>query len=71
MTELCPAFLLDDHAYAETLGLLLLWELRRAADPKYSQLKPVRGGLGEGGHIRSYQDSRPNADIARRPKSSH
>jgi AraC family transcriptional regulator len=36
---------IDDHAYAETLGLLLLWELRHAADPKYSQLKPVRGGL--------------------------
>ena len=35
----------DDHAYAETLGLLLLWELRHATDPKYSQLKPVRGGL--------------------------
>ncbi|SIO48033.1 Helix-turn-helix domain-containing protein [Bradyrhizobium erythrophlei] len=35
----------DDRAYAETLGLLLLWELRHAADPKYSQLKPVRGGL--------------------------
>jgi AraC family transcriptional regulator len=36
---------IDDHAYAETLGLLLLWELRRAADSKYSQLNPVRGGL--------------------------
>ena len=36
---------IDDHAYAETLGLLLLWELRHAADPKYSQLNPVRGGL--------------------------
>ncbi|SHK76847.1 AraC family transcriptional regulator [Bradyrhizobium lablabi] len=36
---------IDDHAYAETLGLLLLWELRLAADPKHSQLKPVRGGL--------------------------
>jgi AraC family transcriptional regulator len=36
---------IDDHAYAETLGLLLLWELRHAADPKYSRLKPVRGGL--------------------------
>jgi AraC family transcriptional regulator len=38
---------IDDHAYAETLGLLLLWELRHAADPKCSQLKPVRGGLTE------------------------
>src|SRR3984893_2071781 len=36
---------IDDHAYAETLGLLLLWELRHAADPKYSQTNPVRGGL--------------------------
>jgi AraC family transcriptional regulator len=36
---------IDDHAYAETLGLLLLWELRLAADPKYSQSNPVRGGL--------------------------
>jgi AraC family transcriptional regulator len=36
---------IDDHAYAETLGLLLLWELRHAADPKSPQLKTVRGGL--------------------------
>ena len=36
---------IDDHAYAETLGLLLLWELRHAAGPQYSQLKPIRGGL--------------------------
>jgi AraC family transcriptional regulator len=36
---------IDDHAYAETLGLLLLWELRHAADPKHSPLKTVRGGL--------------------------
>ena len=37
---------IDDHAYAETLGLLLLWELRHAAgDLKSSQLSPVRGGL--------------------------
>jgi AraC family transcriptional regulator len=36
---------IDDRAYAETLGLLLLWELRHAADPKHSQLNPVRGGL--------------------------
>jgi AraC family transcriptional regulator len=36
---------IDDHAYAETLGLLLLWELRHAADPKYSRSNPVRGGL--------------------------
>jgi AraC family transcriptional regulator len=36
---------IDDHAYAETLALLLLWELRHAADPKRSRLNPVRGGL--------------------------
>jgi AraC family transcriptional regulator len=36
---------ISDHAYAETLGLMLLWELRHAADPKYSHLNPVRGGL--------------------------
>jgi AraC family transcriptional regulator len=36
---------IDDHAYAETLGLLLLWELRHAADPKQSRPNPVRGGL--------------------------
>jgi AraC family transcriptional regulator len=35
----------DDHAYAETLGLLLLWELRHAAAAKRSQLNPTRGGL--------------------------
>ena len=37
---------IDDYAYAETLGLLLLWELRHAAgDLTSSQLSPVRGGL--------------------------
>jgi AraC family transcriptional regulator len=36
---------INDHAYAETLGLLLLWELRHAADPTHSRLSPVRGGL--------------------------
>jgi len=36
---------INDHAYVETLGLLLLWELRHAADPRNSRLKPVRGGL--------------------------
>ena len=32
-------------AYVETLGLLLLWELRQATDPKHSRPNPVRGGL--------------------------
>ena len=36
---------INDHAYAETLGLLLLWELRHAADPNDPRLKPARGGL--------------------------
>jgi AraC family transcriptional regulator len=36
---------INDSAYAETLGLLLLWEIRHAADPQFTQLKPVRGGL--------------------------
>jgi AraC family transcriptional regulator len=36
---------INDHAYAETLGLLLLWELRHAADLKHSRPSPVRGGL--------------------------
>jgi AraC family transcriptional regulator len=36
---------INDHAYAETLGLSLLWELRHAADPKRSRPRPVRGGL--------------------------
>jgi AraC family transcriptional regulator len=36
---------INDHAYAETLGLLLLWELRHAADPNHSRPSPVRGGL--------------------------
>ena len=36
---------INDHAYAETLGLLLSWELEHLADPQHSQLNPVRGGL--------------------------
>jgi AraC family transcriptional regulator len=50
---------IDDHAYAETLGLLLLWELRHAADPKRSQLKPVRGGLTgyQLGRIKEFVDA--------------
>jgi AraC family transcriptional regulator len=37
---------IDDHAYAETLGLLLLWELKHSAgNLKNSQLSPVRGWL--------------------------
>jgi AraC family transcriptional regulator len=36
---------IDDHAYAETLGLLLVWELRHPADRKHSQMNPSPGGL--------------------------
>lgn len=36
---------INDPAYAETLGLLLLWELRHAADSRQSRLIVVRGGL--------------------------
>ena len=36
---------INDNAYAETLGLLLLWELRHVADLKHSRPRPVRGGL--------------------------
>src|SRR3984893_14066999 len=32
---------IDDHTYADTLGLLLLWELQHAADPKPSPFEPV------------------------------
>lgn len=35
---------INDPAYAETLGLLLLWEIRHAADLQVSQPKPIRGG---------------------------
>ncbi len=56
---------IDDHAYAETLGLLLLWELRHATDPKYSRLRPVRGGLT--GHqlrrIKEFVGARVSKDI--------
>jgi AraC family transcriptional regulator len=57
---------IDDHAYAETLGLLLLWELRHATDPKYSpRLQPVRGGLT--GHqlrrIKEFVDAHVSKDI--------
>jgi AraC family transcriptional regulator len=36
---------IDDGAYAETLGLLLLWEIRHALHPRSSHVKPIRGGL--------------------------
>jgi AraC family transcriptional regulator len=36
---------MNDHAYAETLGLSLLRQLWHIADPRRSPLNPVRGGL--------------------------
>jgi AraC family transcriptional regulator len=36
---------IDDPAYAETLGLVLLWEIRHAADPNSLELNVARGGL--------------------------
>jgi AraC family transcriptional regulator len=36
---------INDPAYAETLGLLLLWELRHSLDLKHLPMSPVRGGL--------------------------
>jgi AraC family transcriptional regulator len=36
---------INDPAYAETLGLLLLREVRQTVDLKHSRLNPVRGGL--------------------------
>ena len=55
----------DDHAYAETLGLLLLWELRHAADLKRSRLNPVRGGLTvhQLRRIKDFIDAKISSDI--------
>jgi AraC family transcriptional regulator len=56
---------IDDHAYAETLGLLLLCELRHVADPKHLQLKPVRGGLTghQLGRIKEFVDVHISREI--------
>lgn len=56
---------IDDHAYAETLGLLLLWELRHAADSKHSRLKSARGGLTghQLGRIKEFVDAHVSKDI--------
>jgi AraC family transcriptional regulator len=56
---------IDDHAYAETLGLLLLWELRHAADLRPSRLSPVRGGLTvrQLGRVKEFIDSKISNDI--------
>jgi AraC family transcriptional regulator len=54
---------IDDHAYAETLGLLLLWELRHAAHLKRSH--PVRGGLTvlQLRHVNEFIDAQISNDI--------
>ena len=56
---------IDDHAYAETLGLLLLWELRHTATSKHSQLNAVRGGLTafQLRRVREFVDARISNDI--------
>ncbi|MBR0853044.1 helix-turn-helix domain-containing protein [Bradyrhizobium liaoningense] len=46
---------INDHAYAETLGLLLLWELRHTADPRRSSPNQLRGGL-TGRQLRRVQE---------------
>jgi AraC family transcriptional regulator len=69
---------IDDHAYVETLALLLLWELRHAIDPKHSRLNPVRGGLTarQLGRVREFVDTQiPNeitiSDLAALAGLSH
>jgi AraC family transcriptional regulator len=56
---------IDDHAYAETLGLLLLWELRHAADLKHSRQSPVRGGLTarQLRRVKEFIDARISSEI--------
>ena len=56
---------INDPAYAETLGLLLLWELRHAANPLRSQTEPVKGGLTarQLRRITQFIDSQISSDI--------
>jgi AraC family transcriptional regulator len=56
---------IDDYAYAETLGLLLLWELKHFADPRHSQLNPVRGGLTaiQLRRVKEFVDARISNDV--------
>lgn len=57
---------INDPAYAETLGLLLLWEIRHAADLQISQLKPIRGGLSalQLRRVKEFVDAKISNDIA-------
>jgi AraC family transcriptional regulator len=57
---------INDPAYAETLGLLLLWEIRHAADTLVPQLKPVRGGLTvlQLRRVKEFVDAKISDDIA-------
>ena len=56
---------IEDHAYAETLGLLLLWELRHAADVKQSRPNEARGGLTvrQLGRVKEFIDAKISNDI--------
>jgi AraC family transcriptional regulator len=56
---------INDPAYAETLGLLLLWEIRHAADLHVSQLKPIRGGLSalQLRRVKEFIDAKISNDI--------
>ena len=57
---------IDDAAYAETLGLLLLWELRLAGAPRQSGANSARGGLTarQLGRVREFIDAEITNEIA-------
>jgi len=59
---------IDDHAYVETLGLLLLWELMRAAGTPHPLLKQARGGLTalQLNRVKEFVDAQVADDIAPR-----
>jgi AraC family transcriptional regulator len=56
---------IDDHAYAETLALLLFFELQRAGGLRQPQLNPVRGGLtlSQLRRIKEFVDAQISNDI--------
>jgi AraC family transcriptional regulator len=56
---------INDHGYAETLGLLLLWELRHAAQLKHPHTNPVRGGLSahQLRRVKEFVDAQISKDI--------
>jgi AraC family transcriptional regulator len=59
---------IDDHAYVETLGLLLLWELMRATGTPHPLLKLARGGLTalQLNRVKEFVDAQVANDIAPR-----